>query len=58
MLSDFERKLRQIILNDSIGGRKVDMDALEQRTGHSRQEIEDTIEKLLRLPNDKGGINL
>ncbi|MDF2536480.1 MAG: hypothetical protein K0R18_2642 [Bacillales bacterium] len=56
MLSDFERKLRQIIINDSIGGRKVNLDDLEQRTGHSQQEIMEMIEKLNDIPYSQGGL--
>ncbi|MFT8872396.1 MAG: hypothetical protein ABF868_08890 [Sporolactobacillus sp.] len=56
MLSDFERKVRQILLNDQIMRRISDLDDLEQRTGHSRQDIGVVITKLKRLPQSKGGL--
>jgi hypothetical protein len=56
MLSDFERKLRQIILNDQNFGRAINLDDLEQRTGHDRKEIEETIEKLKQVPTREGGL--
>lgn len=49
MLTDFERKLQKIILNDRITGRVSNLDDLGQRTGHEREEIEQTIEKLKHL---------
>ncbi|SFG82436.1 hypothetical protein [Sporolactobacillus nakayamae] len=56
MLSDFERKLRQIMTNDRIAGRKLDLDLLAQRTGHGKQEIVNTIEKLNGIPYSQGGL--
>lgn len=56
MLNDFERKLKQIIINDRITRRVTTLDDLEQRTGHERAEIEQTIEKLKHLPKHEGGI--
>ncbi|MET1250364.1 hypothetical protein ABWW58_16435 [Sporolactobacillus sp. STCC-11] len=56
MLSDFERKLRQIMTNDRIAGRKLDLDLLAQRTGHGKQEIKNTIEKLNGIPYSQGGL--
>lgn len=56
MLTDFERKLRQILLNDHQMGRLSSLNDLEQRTGHERQEIEDTIEKLKKLRKAEGGL--
>lgn len=56
MLTDFERKLRQILLNDHQMGRISSLDDLEQRTGHERQEIEQTIEKLKKLRMSEGGL--
>lgn len=58
MLTDFERKLRQIIINDQTTGRVTNLDDLEQRTGHDKQEIEETIEKLKQLPKHKGGLGI
>jgi hypothetical protein len=46
MLSDFERKLRQIIINNQVTGRVTSLDDLEQRTQHDKHEIELTIKKL------------
>jgi hypothetical protein len=56
MLSDFERKLRQIILNDQNFGRAITLDDLEQRTDHDQQEIEQTIEKLKQVSTREGGL--
>jgi hypothetical protein len=56
MLSDFERKLRQIILNDQNFGRAINLDDLEQRTGHEQEEIEQTIKKLKQVPIREGGL--
>lgn len=56
MLSDFERKVKQIILNDRITGRVTSISDLEQRTGHERQEIKETIAKLKSIPTFRGGL--
>ncbi|MCL1632304.1 hypothetical protein M3N64_10175 [Sporolactobacillus sp. CPB3-1] len=56
MRSDFERKLRQIILNDRNMGRTISVKGLAQRTRHSQREIEKTIEKLKQIPRREGGI--
>ncbi|MCO7125232.1 hypothetical protein NIE88_05520 [Sporolactobacillus shoreicorticis] len=56
MLSDFERKLRRIILNDQNFGRTINLNDLEQRTGHDRQEIEQIIKKLKQVPTREGGL--
>lgn len=56
MLSDFERKLRQIIINNQVTGRVTSLDDLEQRTRHDKQEIEETIEKLKNIPKSQGGL--
>ncbi|BBO00043.1 hypothetical protein [Sporolactobacillus terrae] len=56
MLSDFERKLRQIILNDLNMGRTMRLDDLAQRTGHDKQEIVKIIEGLKQIPIREGGL--
>lgn len=56
MLSDFERKLKQIILNDRLMQRITALDDLEQRTGHSKEEIEKAIDKLKHLSKTEGGL--
>ncbi|MFT9116541.1 MAG: hypothetical protein ABF497_05375 [Sporolactobacillus sp.] len=56
MLNDFERKLKQIIINDRTTRRVTTLDDLEQRTGHDREEIEQTIEKLKKLRKSEGGL--
>lgn len=56
MLTDFERKLRQILVNDRITGRVSNLDDLEQRTGHERAEIEAAIDKLKKLKKSEGGL--
>lgn len=51
MLSDFERKVSQIIRNDKIiTGHFPTMDDLERRTGHDAEEIRTAIEKLEQIP--------
>ncbi|MFT8362981.1 MAG: hypothetical protein ABF586_06525 [Sporolactobacillus sp.] len=56
MLSDFERKLKQIIVNDRQMQRLTNLDDLEQRTGHSKMEIEQAIDKLKHLRKAEGGL--
>ncbi|MCO7177000.1 hypothetical protein ACFP7A_01125 [Sporolactobacillus kofuensis] len=57
-MSDFERKVKQILLNDRSYDRSPNMDALEQRTGHDKKEIEETIKKLREIPRSQGGLGL
>lgn len=56
MLTDFERKLAQIIRNDRILGRLTNIDDLMQRTGHTAEEIEAVIDKLKNMPESQGGL--
>lgn len=56
MLTDFERKLAQIIRNDRILGRLTNIDDLMQRTGHPAEEIEAVIDKLKSMPENQGGL--
>lgn len=56
MLSDFERKLAQIIRNDQAMGRLTNIDDLEQRTGHEPGEIEAAITKLKTISRSDGGL--
>lgn len=56
MLTDFERKLAQIIRNDRVLGRLTNIDDLRQRTGHSTTEIEAVIDKLREMPKNEGGL--
>ncbi|WP_018962412.1 hypothetical protein [Sporolactobacillus vineae] len=56
MLTDFERKLAQIIRNDRILGRLTNIDDLMQRTGHPAAEIETVIDRLKELPANEGGL--
>lgn len=56
MLTDFERKLAQIIRNDQAMGRITDLDDLEQRTGHEPDEIETAITKLKTISRLDGGL--
>jgi hypothetical protein len=56
MLTDFERKLAQIIRNDRVLGRLTNIDDLRQRTGHSAAEIETVINKLREMPESEGGL--
>ncbi|MFT8709749.1 MAG: hypothetical protein ABF820_09995 [Sporolactobacillus sp.] len=53
---DFERKLRQILHNDHQMGKVSSLDDLEQRTGHNKEEIEATIDKLKKLRKSEGGL--
>jgi hypothetical protein len=54
MLSDFERKLQQIIINDRITNRVTNLDDLEQQAGHHEQELVATVDKLKSIPAQKG----
>ncbi|MFX3616437.1 MAG: hypothetical protein ACE3JK_02810 [Sporolactobacillus sp.] len=56
MLSDFERKIAQIMKNDMLSGRVTLVSDLEQRTGHDPEEIEKTIEKLKHTRKSEGGL--
>lgn len=57
MLSDFERKVSQIIRNDKIvTGRFPTVDDLERRTGHDAEEIRAAIDKLKQIPFRDGGL--
>lgn len=47
---------RFVLINDYQMGRISSLDDLEQRTGHERQEIEHTIEKLKKLRKSEGGL--
>lgn len=47
---------RFVLINDYQMGRISSLDDLEQRTGHERQEIEQTIEKLKKLRKSEGGL--
>ncbi|WP_167815227.1 hypothetical protein [Sporolactobacillus shoreae] len=56
MLSDFERKIAQIMRNDRSMGRVTQIADLEQRTGHDPEEIEKAIDKVKRTQRAEGGL--
>lgn len=56
MLTDFERKIAQIMRNDSAAGRITLVSDLEQRTGHDAEGIEKTIEKAKHTSKKDGGL--
>lgn len=56
MLTDFERKIAQIMKNDRAMGRVTLIDDLEQRTGHDPEAIEKAVEKVKQTPRAEGGL--
>ncbi|MCI1859684.1 MAG: hypothetical protein LKI94_08110 [Sporolactobacillus sp.] len=56
MLSDFERKVAQIMKNDQIMKRVTLVSDLQQRTGHSRGEVEAAMDKVKRTRKSDGGL--
>ena len=58
MLTDFERKLSQIIRNYLLTRRRMPtMTQLEKWTGHDADEIQRTISKLKHVPHGDGGLS-
>lgn len=56
MSTDFERKLRRIILNDQNMGRTISLEHLQRWTGHDQQEIKAILKKLRQIPVREGGL--
>ncbi|GGL62941.1 hypothetical protein [Sporolactobacillus putidus] len=56
MLTDFERKIAQIMRNDLAMRRMTLVNDLEQRTGHDAKEIEQAIEKVKHTSKTDGGL--